>query len=336
MEESASGIPIIDYIQSSFKAQDVYLFIASLLALAVLFMLFNQISYTSKISSRVKLLQGKRAQLKAEMLSAAGGKKAAKKPSIGAATSVNLIRLVVDKLNLLQKSQVGRVNKMLANAGYRSKDAIFIFTFFQLVSPVIAICVAFLYLDIDFSDLFSQKLKILMFIGTIYTGVKLPQILVDNARNKRYYAIQKGLSDTLDLMMICAEAGLSLAASLDRVSRELGMTYPELAEELSLTSIELNFLPDRKKALLNLAERVDISEIRGIVTVLLQTEKYGTPVSQALRVLASEFRTQRMLRAEQKAARLPAIMTVPMIIFILPTLFVVVLAPALLKVFTMF
>src|SRR5262249_23731689 len=128
----------------------------------------------------------------------------------------------------------------------------------------------------------------------------------------------------------------SLTASLDRVSRELGSVYPEMAEELSLTSIELSFLPDRKKALGNLAERVDIPEIRGIAGVLIQTEKYGTPVSQALRVLAAEFRTQRMLRAEQKAARLPAIMTIPMILFILPTLFVVILTPAIFRVLETF
>jgi tight adherence protein C len=164
-----------------------------------------------------------------------------------------------------------------------------------------------------------------------YFGFKLPGLLVVNARTKRFYAIQKSLSDTLDLMMICAEAGLSLAAALDRVARELGGTYPEMAEELSLTSIEMGFLPDRKRALLNFTERVDMPEIRGITGVLIQTEKYGTPIAQALRVLASEFREQRMLRAEQKAARLPAIMTVPMIIFILPTLFIVVMAPAIIK-----
>ncbi len=152
-----------------------------------------------------------------------------------------------------------------------------------------------------------------------------------NARGKRYGDMQKALSDTLDLLLICAEAGLSLAAALERVSRELGLAYPVMAEELGITSVELGFLPDRKKALQNLAERNDMQEIRGIVSVLIQTEKYGTPISQALRVLSAEFRTQRMLRAEQKAARLPAIMTEPMNVFILPTLLVIVLSPAIIK-----
>ncbi len=132
-------------------------------------------------------------------------------------------------------------------------------------------------------------------------------------------------------MTICAEAGLSLATMLDRVSRELAIAYPEIAEEMAMTSVEIGFLPDRNQALSNLAERCTLREVRGIVSVFIQTEKYGTPIAQALRVLSAEFRQARMLRAEQKAARLPALMTVPMIVFILPTLFIVILAPAIVK-----
>ena len=249
----------------------------------------------------------------------------------GPLAGISFMRDIVNKLNLLQKSQVGKINHLLINAGYRSKDAIFVFTFFQLVCPIVAFAIAIAASKIDLAAPFASKWKPIFIMGMAYVGFKIPGLMVVNARTKRYYAIQKSLSDTLDLMMICAEAGLSLAAALDRVARELGETYPEMAEELGLTSIEIGFLPDRKRALMNLVERVDMPEIRGISGVLIQTEKYGTPIAQALRVLASEFREQRMLRAEQKAARLPAIMTVPMIIFILPTLFIVVLAPAMIK-----
>jgi tight adherence protein C len=241
------------------------------------------------------------------------------------------MRGVVGKLNLLQKSQIGKMTHLLVNAGFRSKDAVYVFAFFQLVCPIAALIVALLMLKIDFHDPFAVKWKPLALLFSVWFGYKLPNIMVANQRGKRYHAIRRALADTLDLMMICAEAGLSLAAALERVSRELGMTYPEMAEELGLTSIEIGFLPERKKALSNLAARVDMPEIRNIVSVLIQTEKYGTPITQALRVLSAEFRAQRMLRAEQKAARLPAIMTVPMIVFILPTLFVVVLAPAIVK-----
>lgn len=325
-------MPLLDYLKGTIQADDVYMFIVAMLALTVMYMLVNNLIYTSKINTRIKSLHARRAELRGQLIAP---RKRSKKAS-SSTTSVSLIRLIVDKMNLIQKSQVGKFNKMLINAGYRSKDAIFIFAFFQLVCPILALIAGLYDSGIDFSiNLMDQKFKLFMIILGIYIGMKLPQIMVNNAMKKRHYQIQKALSDTLDLMMICAEAGLSLAAGLDRVSRELNNTYPEMAEELELTSIELGFLPDRKKALGNLAERVDTPEIRGITGVLIQTEKYGTPVAQALRVLSAEFRTQRMLRAEQKAARLPAIMTVPMIVFILPTLFVVVLAPALLKLSTL-
>ena len=150
---------------------------------------------------------------------------------------------------------------------------------------------------------------------------------------KRRQALRKGAPDGLDLLVICAEAGLSLDTALNRVAEEIALSAPELADELALTGVELNFLPERRMALDNLARRADLPAIRGVVNTLIQTEKYGTPLSQSLRVLSAEFRDQRMLRAEEKAARLPAILTVPMILFILPTLFIVLVGPAMIDVY---
>jgi tight adherence protein C len=135
------------------------------------------------------------------------------------------------------------------------------------------------------------------------------------------------LPDALDLLVICAEAGLTVDAAFNRVARELGKAYPELGDEFALTSIELGFLTDRRSAFENLAARIDLESVRGVVTTMIQTEKYGTPLASALRVLSAEFRNERMMRAEEKAARLPAIMTVPLILFILPVLFIVILGP---------
>ncbi|MDX1541814.1 MAG: type II secretion system F family protein, partial [Geminicoccaceae bacterium] len=163
-------------------------------------------------------------------------------------------------------------------------------------------------------------------------GFFAPDLYVSNATTKRQKALQKALPDGLDLLVICAESGLALDAALERVAGELGGASPELAEELSLTSVELGFLPDRRQALLNLNRRTDLPAIRGVVNTLVQTEKYGTPLSQSLRVLAHEFRDQRMMKAEEKAARLPAVMTVPMIVFILPTLFIVLMGPAIISI----
>jgi tight adherence protein C len=163
-------------------------------------------------------------------------------------------------------------------------------------------------------------------------GFMGPDLFIKNAISKRQTAMRKGLPDALDLMVICAEAGLSLDAMLKRVSEEFAQSSPELAEELQLTSLEVGFLPDRRQALQNLNNRTNMPGIRGVVNALIQSDKYGTPLAQSLRVLSHEFREERMLRAEEKAARLPAMMTVPMIVFILPPLFIVLIGPAILRV----
>jgi tight adherence protein C len=164
--------------------------------------------------------------------------------------------------------------------------------------------------------------------GTLVGAYKAPDIWLKNRVTKRSHAVRKGLPDALDLLVICAEAGLTVDAAFARVAKELGKAYPELGDEFGLTAIELGFLNERRNAFENLANRVDLEAVRGVVTTMIQTEKYGTPLASALRVLSAEFRNERMMRAEEKAARLPAIMTVPLILFILPVLFVVILGPA--------
>ena len=163
---------------------------------------------------------------------------------------------------------------------------------------------------------------------TFILSYKAPDIFLKNKITKRSDAIRKGLPDALDLLVICAEAGLTVDAAFHRVARELGRAYPELGDEFTLTAIELGFLTERRQAFENLATRVKLDAVKGVVTTMIQTEKYGTPLASALRVLSAEFRNERMMRAEEKAARLPAIMTIPLILFILPMLFVVILGPA--------
>ncbi len=312
-------------LPSGVMPEDFYTMLAAFVAFVVVFFVGSSFIERDRFAPRIKSIQERRSQLKGEYLSPTRRRKMNDK------TTVSFMRAVVGKLKLLQDMQVEKLQKSLINAGWRSKDALIILAFLQFVLPFAFLLFSLALLDIDYAHPLQSGWKLLIPFAAGWVGLKIPSILLLNQRNKRHHAIQMALSDTLDLMLICAEAGLSLAASLDRVSRELGRVYPEMAEELSLTSVELGFLPERRKALENLAYRVDIQEIRGITSVLIQTEKYGTPIAQALRTLASEFRTQRMLRAEQKAARLPAIMTVPMIMFILPTLFIIVVSPAVIK-----
>ena len=230
---------------------------------------------------------------------------------------------------MLQDEQSKQAAERLSQAGWRSKEALIVYQFIRLIAPLLAGALAlFMLFGLGVMEDSSSTTKLMTLMGGVLAGYKLPEILVTNAVQKRSEAIRLALPDALDLLVICAEAGLTLDAAFNRVARELGMAYPELAEEFSLTAIELGFLQERRQALENLGKRVDLQPMRGVVTTLIQTEKYGTPLASSLRVLSAEFRNDRMMRAEEKAARLPAIMTVPLILFILPTLFVVIMGPA--------
>jgi len=299
---------------------DFYTTMAGATAFLCVWAIGNSFSQRN-MTSRIKVIQERRKLLQTGL----SAPKKRRRPE----TSVNFMRAVVMKLQLIKKNQIGQTESRLIEAGLRSKDAIIIFSFFNLVLPI-ALTIAGLVVT-KLNLISSAKWHAFNYIWPMlgaYLGYKLPGMYVSYVRRKRYYNIQKSLSDMLDLMTICAEAGLSLAAMLDRVSRELAIAYPQIAEELGMTSVEIGFLPDRNQALSNLAKRCTLPEVRGIVSVLIQTEKYGTPIAQALRVLASEFRQARMLRAEQKAAALPAKMTIPMIIGTLIPLFIVIIAPA--------
>jgi tight adherence protein C len=243
-------------------------------------------------------------------------------------TPAGVMRELVTRMNLLRSKHATDARILLARAGMRSRDAMIRYLFARLSMP-------FVFLIAAFVDGYTLKLlpvppeyRLLTAAAAAVLGFFAPGIYLRNLTSKRAKRLQHALPDGLDLMVICAEAGLSLDATLIRVARELEHTWPELAEELGITAAELTFLPDRRQALDNLAARTDMGSIRGVVNTLMQTAKFGTPLAQSLRVLAAEFRDTRIFRAEEKAARLPALMTVPMILFILPTLFIVLLGPA--------
>jgi tight adherence protein C len=274
---------------------------------------------------RARMLAERRDQLRGQLLKDKLPRKRQKE-------SLSLMRRVVDVFKLMQSQQTDKLHDRLSQAGLRSRDAIIVFLFFKVATPVLLGAVAFLLVYLmQFGDL-APAGRLMVVLGGIGLGFFAPELYVSNLTKKRQLSLSKALPDGLDLLVICAESGLSLDASLDRVANEIGDANVALGEELSLTSIELGFLPDRRQALINLNRRTNLPAIRGVVNTLLQTEKYGTPLSQSLRVLANEFRDQRLLRAEEKAARLPATLTVPMIVFILPVLFIVLIGPAILSV----
>ena len=306
------------------------LWVATLLTavatLSVLVAVYAALSVRDPMAKRVKALNDRREQLKAG-ITASTSKRRAK--LVAKNETADRIRNFLSSLKVLQDSQLIVAQRKLIQAGIRKKEWAPAIIFGRLVLPIVFGAIA-LYVFYA-SEMFPAwgPLKRYMAVAvSVILGYKAPDLWLNNKIQKRSHAIRKGLPDALDLLVICAEAGLTVDAAFHRVSKELGRAYPELGDEFALTAIELGFLTDRRSAFENLAMRVDLDSIRGVVTTMIQTEKYGTPLASALRVLSAEFRNERMMRAEEKAARLPAIMTVPLILFILPVLFVVILGPA--------
>ncbi len=294
-------------------------------AFAVLVLIWVSLVERDPLADRLKTVTQRRNELKEN-----DRKKNPHRERIKGAT---YIKRAVTYLKLTQGKSLGSLRLSLQRAGYHASDAVFAFLLAQFTLLIaLGLGALFMVYVMHAATKFPASLHPALVLGGAAFGWVLPGILLKNQTQKRQAALRKGMPDALDLIVICAEAGLSLDASFDRVGREIGPTCPELSEEIGLTGVELNLLPDRHKALQGLSERVGLPSVSALVNTLIQTEKYGTPLSQALRVLSVEMRGDRVMEAEEKAARLPAMLTVPMILFILPPLFVVIICPAAVKV----
>ena len=307
---------------------DVFLvatFLSGVAAFAVMVAIYAATTVRDPMTKRVKALNDRREQLKAGIT--ASTKRRAK--LVQRNDTADKMRGMLSSMKVLQDSQLKVAQTKLMQAGIRSKEWAVAVIFGRLVLPIVfgAFIVWLVYVD-DFFPAWGPLKRYGLVAGVFILAYKAPDLFLNNKIKKRSDAIRKGLPDALDLLVICAEAGLTVDAAFHRVARELGRAYPELGDEFTLTAIELGFLTERRQAFENLASRVDLDAVKGVVTTMIQTEKYGTPLASALRVLSAEFRNERMMRAEEKAARLPAIMTIPLILFILPVLFVVILGPA--------
>jgi tight adherence protein C len=308
------------------SVQMVATMLAAVCTFAVLVGLYTITTVRDPMAKRVKALNDRREQLKAGITASTSKRR---KKLNATNQSADRMRAFLSSLKVLQDDQLKAAHIRLMQAGIRSKDAAVAVIFGRLVLPVvIGGGVAFAVYGLDYLADWGDFKRYALVAGALILSYKAPDIWLKNKITKRTDAIRKGLPDALDLLVICAEAGLTVDAAFQRVARELGRAYPELGDEFSLTAIELGFLTDRRTAFENFAMRIDLEAVRGVVTTMIQTEKYGTPLASALRVLSAEFRNDRMMRAEEKAARLPAIMTIPLILFILPVLFVVILGPA--------
>jgi tight adherence protein C len=238
------------------------------------------------------------------------------------------IRQIVDDFKLDDWLGTEDAKLRLLMAGYRGQQSEYMFLFFRLVMPIAAFFAAVIYAFAIMEGDHGLLMKIGISISGAYAGIKAPEFFLSNMISKRQASVRAAFPDALDLTLICVESGMSTEQAFRKVALEIGMQSIPLAEELTLATAELSYLADRRQAYENLAARTGLDGVRAVSTALIQAERYGTPLGHALRVLSQEFREQRMNAAEKKAAALPPKLTVPMILFFLPVLFVVILGPA--------
>jgi tight adherence protein C len=242
------------------------------------------------------------------------------------------MKTVVDSFNLNKWVGQEAARAMLMQAGYRGQAPYITYLFFRMAMPIVMLLFSLFYIFIVLELDYPPMVKFAMCIGCSYMGMQSPNYFLKNKIQRRQLSVKRAFPDALDLLLICVESGMSIEAAFRKVSEEVGTQSVALAEEFTLTTAELSYLPDRRQAYENLAQRTGLEGVRAVSLALQQAERYGTPLGTTLRVLAQENRDMRMSEAEKKAAGLPPKLTVPMIVFFLPVLFVVILGPAAIRV----
>ena len=314
--------------------------IAALAAISVAAMVFTfgaQFFDRSQIRERIRRVALEREKMRAEEMARLRGQGAGTEGRATMRRAVETkgyMRDIVDRFSLQKAFADEGTVDALARAGFRGSGHLTTYVFARFATPIILFVVGLAYFTLG---AFSDKplyLNVLYAVGLALVGAYIPVLLLKNSTTKRQHSIRRAWPDCLDLMLLCVEAGMSVEHAFKRVAKEIGQQSPELAEELTLTTAELAFLEDRSRAYDNLAKRTGLDGVKAIATALIQAERYGTSVGQALRVMAEEGREQRMNEAEKKAASLPPKLTVPLILFFLPVLFIVIISPALITVFS--
>src|SRR5436305_166364 len=245
------------------------------------------------------------------------------------------MKTVVERFNLAKWLGQQEAREKLVQAGYRGQAAYITYLFFRMVAPlgILAFSLFYLFLVIDLDQ--PPLIKVGVCLIAAYSGVHVPSLYLQNKISRRQLSIKRAFPDALDLLLICVESGMSVEAAFRKVAQEVGTQSIPLAEEFTLTTAELSYLQDRRQAYENLAKRTNLDGVKSVCMALQQAERYGTPLAHSLRVMAQENRDMRMSEAEKKAAGLPPKLTVPMILFFLPVLFIVILGPAGIRVMQM-
>ena len=298
-----------------------------ILAFATVVTLGGPLLERNGLDDRLKSVARRREELRARHHAALNAKRGSLRVE-----PTSYMKATLDRFKLGNILEGENSRAKLASAGYRGQAPLITFMFFRFVMPFIVFGVTLFYLFLIMHLKWAPLEKVIAAFAGALIGFYLPDLFVNNMIARRQVSIMRAFPDALDLMLICVESGMSIETAFTRVAAEIGTQSAELAEELALTTAELSYLPDRRQAFDNLAKRCGHPGVKSVATALNQAEKYGTPLGQALRVTATENREMRMQEAERKAASLPAKLTVPMIIFFLPCLFIVIMGPAIIQI----
>ena len=320
---------MLDFVISLLNTQSMTMVFAAVAAAATVLTLAMPYVFADSLGKRMKAVALEREKIRQRERERMAQER--QKVSLRQ-TPKQYVQTIVEHFNLSKWVGQEEARLKLIQAGYRGQAPYITYLFFRMVTPTVAFLFAVFYLFVVLDINQPTPVKIGICIAAAYIGMHLPLMLLKSKIQKRQLSIKRAFPDTLDLLLICVESGMSIEAALKKVGDEVGSQSVALAEELTLTTAELSYLPDRRQAYENLAKRTDLDGVKSVCMALQQAERYGTPLATMLRVMAQENRDMRMSDAEKKAAGLPPKLTVPMILFFLPVLFVVILGPAAIKV----
>ena len=322
---------MLNFVISLLQVETMVTILIGMAAFATVLTLAAPMMETDQLKARMKSVGHERDKLRAQQRVQLVGNESKLRDRKQAGLSQQL----VEALNLKRVFEAEASRDLLRQAGMRGERHLVTFLAARFAVPLVLAILVFVYSSTLYADKVAPPMRLAATaVGAIF-GYYLPSIFVKNMVSRRQASIKKAWSDALDLMLICVESGMAVEPAMQRVAREIGSASVPLAEELSLTVAELSYLQDRRKAYENLGKRTGLATVRSVVTSLIQSERYGTPLGTALRVLAQENRDSRMSEAEKKAAALPPKLTVPMILFFLPVIFVIILGPSIIMVMKM-
>jgi tight adherence protein C len=321
---------MLDNIMGLLTPQIVVTLLAAIAAFATALTVLMPVLSRDRLATRMQVMATERDKMRASRLADLAKKEGQGRLRVA---PKGFMQDIVERFNLRGMFETEEVRDKLKMAGLRGQAPLVAYLFFRLAMPIIIAVIALVYLFLIAAYEYPPLIKVGLALVAGYLGFYLPNMFVENLVQRRQTSIKNAFPDALDMLLICVQSGMSVEAGFGKVASEVGSQSLELAEELSLTTAELSYLQERRQAFENLGKRTGIAGIKAVAMALIQAERYGTPVGQALRVMARENRDMRMAEAEKKAAALPPKLTVPMIVFFLPVLFVVILGPAIIQVF---